>query len=51
MKLADCWKGVGKKNEVLEKLAAERALKVLMEAKERAQGKALKQIEAELERL
>ena len=51
IELADCWKRIGKKNDELEKVAFERARKVLTEAKERAQGKALKTIEADLERL
>ena len=51
MELADCWKRVGKKNDVLEKLAIDRAKAVLMLAKQHAQDKALKDIEADLERL
>ena len=51
MKLADCWKRIGKKNDVVEKLAVEQAQKILTQAKAKAQGKALKDIEADLERL
>ena len=51
MKLASCWKRIGKKSDALEKLAIERAQKVLTQAKEQAQGQDLKDIEADLKRL
>ena len=51
MKLAKCWMRTGKKNEALEKLAAERAQQVLTQAKTQAVGKDLKDIESDLERL
>ena len=51
IKLADCWKRIGRKNDEIEKLAVERAQKILIEAKTRAIGKALRDIEADLERL
>ena len=51
MKLADCWKRIGKKNDAMEKLAMERAKRVLMKAKPKAKGKDLKSIEADLNRL
>ena len=51
MKLADCWKRIGKKNDALEKVAMERAQKILLKAKAQAQGKDLKKIESDLERL
>ena len=51
IKLADCWKRVGKKNDALEELAIKRAKKVLMEARTQAEGKSLKNIDADLERM
>ena len=50
MKLADCWRQVGKKNDEIENLAIERAREVLMKAKGQALGEDLEDIESDLER-
>ena len=51
VELADCWKRIGKKNGPLEKLATGRAQKVLMKARQQAQGEALQKIDNDLEKL
>ena len=51
MKLADCWVRIAKKTDSVAKLATARARQVLTMAKIRAKGKALKQLQGDLDKL